>query len=470
MKKTAAVAAAALLAATAAGTLAGCGSDPEHTITILLLTNANETDVYTQYFEDMEEQLKEEGLNYTIEFSGMQSTNYYNRLQADMQRNSIPDIFYARPNEILQLKDKIANLQSYADTQKEADLSAIYPSALNLYRYNATTGEVGDPNGDLYAFPKDLSTQQLGYNRSLLEKYEQKIEAEGYKMPWDMDFSKETYTWTEYKEICTIIANEAAANRASDYACDVPSIEVLAKSYGGELIDLSGGRANGTVNSLTDTNGALYKAIAYQKDLIACGAADHALATYSNFTSGKVCFYGLVASWEIAEYNNFLNAEKDDNWQVMPWPTVDGGPDWQGVISSAGYVVSKECAESEKGEVAKRIAVSFLSSRTQDLLVKQKKVSLPLIQSWEADYINPENDSMYSPKTRSVFMDVISGRHGFLSVKYATYDNLWLDKLDQALAEMYKAGKSGVEAKYTSTDWADVQKQMQDQYNVSKNN
>lgn len=469
MKKTVAVVAAAVLAATAAGALAGCGEDKEHTINILLLTNANETGIYRKYFEEMEDQLKEEGLNYTIEFNGMQETNYYNRLQADINRGSTPDIFYIRPNELLQYKDKIADLQSYADSQTEVNLGSIYPRALNMYRFNRETGEIGNENDHLYAFPKDLSTQQLGYNRSLLEKYAQKIEAAGYTMPWNMDFSQKTYTWEQYKGMCTVIADAVAADKEAIYASDVPSIEVLAHSFGGELIDLSQGRANGKVSSLTDENGAMYKAIQYQKDLIACGAADYTLATYSNFTSGKVCFYGLVASWEIAEYNEFLNADTEDNWEVMPWPTADGLTNWQGIISSAGYVVSKECAESEKGDVAKRIAISFLSSATQNKLVRNEKISLPLIADWESDYTSPENDSIYSPKTRSVFIDVISGRHGFLPAKYSTYDSLWISKLDDALADMYKAGKSGVQAQYEKTDWSKVQKEMQDQYDVSKN-
>lgn len=474
MKKAVALAAAAVLAATAAGALAGCGEGSSSggksgTINILLLTNTNETAIYRQYFKEMEEQLKEEGLNYSIEFNGMQDANYYNRLLADINRGSIPDIFYVRPNELLQYRENIASLQSYADSQTEVNLSDIYPRALNMYRFNPATGEIGNEKDELYAFPKDLSTQQLGYNKSLLQKYEQKIEAAGYTMPWDMDFTQKTYTWEEYKNICKIIADEAAAARDTVYASDVPSIEVLAHSFGGELIDLSNGRANGKVSSLTDENGAMYKAIQYQKDLIACGAADYTLATYANFTSGRVCFYGLVATWEIAEYNEFLNEDVDDNWQVMPWPTVDGSTNWQGVITSAGYVVSKQCAESEKGDVAKRIAISFLSSRTQNRFVRDEKIALPLIQSWEADYTNPENDNIYSPKTRSVFLDVISGRHGFLPAKYSTYDDLWISKLDDALGEMYKAGKSGVEKQYNDTDWAKVEKDMQDQYDVSKN-
>lgn len=469
MKKTrlAALAAATVMAATAAGALAGCGGNSAYTIDVLLLANANEEIVYREYFEDMEETLKEEtGIDYTITFRGQQEENYYNTLGAAIQGGQIPDIFYLRPNELMAYKTEIADLQDFADTQDYADLDAIFESALDMYRFDPETGNLGNKSDDLYAFPKDLSTQQLGYNKNLVAKFEQEIKGAGLKLPWEMDFENENYSWEQFKTMCQTIAKAIQDQKmANTYPCDIPPIEILAKSYGSDLIDMTGGRGNAKVVSPAD--GKLNDAIRFQSEFVACGAGDYENATYANFAAGRVCFYGAVGSWEIADYNNLLNVNGEEGWGVMPWPTVSGDTNWQGLITSAGYVVSQKCANSEKGEVAMRLAVSFLSSATQNRFVQVEKVSLPLIEANVASYIDEENDSLYSPSTREYFVDVISGDHGFFPAKYKTYDDLWLSELDDALVEIWMA-KSGASTQFSSTNWATVASRMQQQYDQSK--
>lgn len=479
-KKAVAVAAAALMAATAVGAMAGCGSNKENTITILLLANDTEDTFYKNYFEQLENEFEEEGLSVDIKYNGYEESDYYTTLSDEIIKDNIPDIFYVRPNEILQYKDQIANLQEFATTQTDVDLSAIYESALNMYRFNPTTGVLGNASDDLYAFPKDLSTQQLGYNKTLLSQAEPEIHAMGLKMPYETGF--EGYTWDEYKEVCKKVQAKIGNGK---YASDIPALEILAKSFSSDknmntspLIDLSNGRENGTIQSF-DAGSPIRKAIEYQAALVAEGAANYLSATYSNFTAGKVAFYGLVGSWEVADYNEYLG---DGNWGVMPWPTENKGDTWQGLITSAGYVVSKNCVEatkkdengnvvkSQKGDIAKRIAISFMSSKTQNQLMKGQ-ISLPLIKDWANDYKSPDNDSQYAPKSRGVYIDVISGEHGFFPAKYSTYNTDWLTPLTEtdgkALESIWKS--SNPVADVASTDWVAVRTNMQNRYNAVKN-
>ena len=452
MKKTKwiAVAAAAVMAATAMGTLAGCGGDPAYTINVFLLANNHESQFYDAYFAHMEEELAEEGYNYTINFDFEQESNYYDRLGGMIIRDEAPDIFYVRPNELLQYKDEITSLESYLNGagREIVEVDKVNKTALDMYRFNPETGALGNEEDDIYAFPKDLSTQQLGYNITLLKKFEQEIKAAGCEMPYEKDFSQGTYTWEQYKKICDIIANSPNKG-GNEYASDVPSIEVLVHSYGGELIDLSEGREKGKVAAI--------------------GAANYLGATYANFTAGRVCFYGLVGSWEIADYNDHLGK---GNWGVMPWPTVSGGTDWQGVITSAGYVVSKSCAENaenpEKGDIAKRIAISFMSSYAQNQLVRNEQISLPLLTDMASSYRDPANNSIYSPDSRGYFLDVVDGTHGFLPAKYSTYDSDWLKSLDDALEAIWKEGAGKALAKYNGTNWNEVGSAMQQKYDLSK--
>lgn len=477
MKKVATVAVAAVLAATAAGTLAGCG-DQSHTIRVFLLANAHESEFYDAYFEKMEQQLADWGYpGYTIDYDGEQEGPYYQALDADINGGDTPDIFYVRPNELMQYKEKIANLQSFADeygftddtSVQIADLNDIYPTALNMYRFNPETSELGNPEDDLYAFPKDLSSQQLGYNKTLLSKYETQIKAQNLKMPWEMNFDEENYSWEQFKTMCKAVADAIAANNdANTYSCDVPPIEILARSYGVEsLVDLSGGRQNGI--TADPSQGALYEAIKFQADFINCGAGNYEYATYANFSAGRVCFYGAVGSWEIADYDSLIGKGQ---WDVMPWPTKDGSTDWEGLITSAGYVVSKECAESgEKGEAAMRLALSFMSPATQRELVESEQISLPLRMSQAESYLDPLKDGTYSPASRSVYLDVISGDHGFFPAKYSTYDSVWMDELNTALENIWgnDTNHAGANDRFNATDWATVASRMQQQYDNKKN-
>lgn len=450
MKKILSVIFAVLMAGALAGTLVGCGND-ENTIRVLLLANNQENEFYEEYFSELEE---EYGVK--IDYDGYQEADYYNRLGSEIQQGKTPDIFYLRPNEIKQYKDIIANLQDYADTQTEVDLTKIYDSALDMYRYNPETGELGNKADDLYAFPKDLSVQQLGYNKTLIEKYATEIEKAGITLPWEMDFSKETYTWQEYAQMTGIISSAAQKNGEEVYGTDVPSIQVLVKSFGGEILDLN----TDTVNITSDS---VQQAIEYQAQLCASGAASYRSATYANFTAGKVAFYGLVGSWEVAEYDDYFG---EGNWGVMPWPTTDGGTEWYGLITSAGYAVSESCAQSAKGETAMKIAASFMTDQVQDRLVREAKISLPLNKDLAQTYVDPSYDEVYSPSTRSVFIDVISGEHGFFPVEYSTYNSAWLDVLDSALELMWTA--QDPESYYASANWSETQSSMQAQYNEIK--
>ena len=473
MKKTkfVAVAVATLMAVTTVGALAGCGGDSAHTISVMLLCNSRENKVYTDYFRNLEAELKEDGLNYSIDFTYQKSGDYYGALDTAINRNNIPDIFYVRPNELIKYKDHIVPLQDFADEQDFVDLGGIQKAALDMYRYNPTTGELGNENDDLYAFPKDLSTQQLGYNKTFLERYRAEFKAANIDLPWEGKFAsdaqaKGTYTWDEFITICQMI-HDSDTTEPNQYATDVPAIEIIAKSFGVDLIDLSKGKEQGTVVDLKSAD--MKKAIEVEAKLIAAGAY-HGEDGYAAFTGNKMGFYSLVGSWEIAEHNDYAK-QQNYEWGVMPWPTKDGSTNWQGSITSAGFVVSKNCAEDaenpEKAEIAKRIAISGLTPKSQNYFVREQLISLPLETGKEADYRDPANDGIYSPSTRGVFLDVVTGSHGFRPAKYNTYNDLWLQELETELTLMWNS-KTPL-TYFTDDVLTTLQDRMQKQYDEYKN-
>ena len=74
-------------------------------------------------------------------------------------------------------------------------------------------------------------------------------------------------------------------------------------------------------------------------------------------------------------------------------------------------------------------------------------------KSLQSAYLNSENDAVYSPKSRSVFIDVINGDHGFSPAVYSTFEDGWMKPLNDELQKMWK-GQS-----YSIT--ANTQKEMQ---------
>lgn len=440
-KRVAACMTAACLAATTVGMavgLTGCGgkgpkfptkdSDPNANLSVLLLANTAEREFYNPYFEEMAEKY---GIKIT--FEGYEESDYYSRLDSLMQQGNVPDIFYVRPNEILQYKDAIFCLDQFKDTVAEnenlnLDLNDIYPLALDLYKYNEKTNSMDEKDGELYAFPKDLSTQQLGYYKPIVEQYATQIHNADLKLPWEMDFKTENYTWAQYREMCEIIATEANKQGNEHYASDIPDIEILAKSFGGGILDTK----NMKVTVQTE---AVKKAIAYQESLVKPSnenrkaAADYTGATQDNFIKKKVAFYGAIGSWEVGDYDKQLGK---GNWDIMPWPTEDGSTNWYGKITSAGYVVSNKC---KNWQAAMEIAASFMTTKVQTNMM-QLKVSIPMNVKLQNAYVDPTND--YSPATRSVFIDVIKGTsHSFRPAKYYTYQDGWQKSLTDELQKLW---------------------------------
>lgn len=462
---------AACLAATTVGAavgLTGCGktankyptegsSDPTASINILLLANSTEIKFYNSYFAKQAEKY-----NVNIEFEGLPASSYYDRLGSLTQQNKLPDIFYVRPNEILKYHSKIYSLEKFMENFDEngenenlrVNTSKIYDLALDLYKYNDQTKQMDEKNGEQYAFPKDLSTQQLGYNKLVVQQYATQIQAADaekggkLKLPWNMNFETENYTWKDYRTMCEIISTEAYKAKATHYGCDIPSIEILANSYNGRIL-------NTETMKVEVTSSAVQQAIQYQKDLITPSkegnqpAASRVGATQQAFTRGEVAFYGALGSWEVGDYDTADKVGKG-NWDVMPWPTVDGSTNWKGLITSAGYVVSNQC---KNWQAAMEIAASFMTRATQELLVREK-VSIPMNSDVRNVYLTGD----YTPLNRKVFIDVISGTHGFRPATYYTFGSDWLDTFSERLEIMYKG--QGAPADYAITD--SVQKSMQE--------
>ncbi len=446
---------------------AACGGKSD--ITILLMCNAQEAAFYRTQFKATEEKL-----GISIKFEDKASGEYYDAVRQAINRGDTPDIIYVRQSDVRRYLDSglLADISSYLGDYK-TQLDRVYTSAKEMYMYNPSTKTWGE--GGTYAVPKDLSVQQLGYNRTLIHENRGKIyeefgtqrnddddgiprNADGtVKMPWEMDWATENYTWEQYLRMAKAIN---AINGV--YGCDLPDIEILTWAFGGTI--LSSDLQNVQIDSP-----AFKQAAAFQARLIDEGAASTGGATYENFQSVKnVAFYGLVNSFDIKSFDDSIGA---GNWGVMPWPYVEGvsqPTEWQGKITSAGYAVTNACKNKAQ---AVSVIMELLDDSVQNRLVQTEKLMLPLFTDVAAEFVKPEYDDVYSPESRSVYIDVISGKNGRVSDSYYTYDTDWYNLIATEYTEKIFGAEKGKADSVLLTDagYTALQKSVQELYDSTKN-
>ena len=475
--------------------MTACGKKSD--ISVMLMINNKENAFYSQHFKKIG---KEMGI--TIGYDGVVSANYYDSLKVAKAKGDMPDIFYVRPSNIRQyLADGwIADISE--EIKEYTRLNDMHESAKKMFQYDAATKTFG--TGKTYALPKDLSVQQLGYNVALVFKNRSVIwnAFEGYtgdypkypaghefagklKMPWDMDWEHENYTWTHYQMMAAALGKNGKTNGNTGdtiYGCDFPSYELLMWSFGDEL--LTGDKVN------VDSE-AFQKAGKYLAKLYDTGAARYRGATYNNFVGEQnVCFYSGVNSFDIINYDTVLGKfdgkDFSKGWDVMPWPVADPSgdfsrvdgeaadpTDWLGIITTAGYAVSADCQDKKK---AVEIIMTLYRAEVQQDLVQNRKLQLPLFtDTLYNSFLNKEFDETFSPLSRKVYMDVIEGKNGRIGAEYTCYDSQWLDRIGTSLMEKVylpegsgdEAAKKAWDANYGTAFINDVQK-LYDDFNKDK--
>ncbi|MBN1898085.1 MAG: extracellular solute-binding protein, partial [Spirochaetes bacterium] len=108
----------------------------------------------------------------------MLSGGYQDKLQAMLASETAPDVFYVDHSSMFFrfVSDKVLlNLDPLIKSDKNMDLNDFFPGALDMFRVN----------GHLYAFPKDLHTFALYYNKDIFDEA-------------DLDYPDESWDWNTF--------------------------------------------------------------------------------------------------------------------------------------------------------------------------------------------------------------------------------------------------------------------------------
>ncbi|MDE7395783.1 MAG: hypothetical protein K2M95_06670, partial [Clostridiales bacterium] len=118
------------------------------------------------------------------------------------------------------------------------------------------------------------------------------------------------------------------------------------------------------------------------------------------------------------------------------------------------------------------VIMTLLDEEVQTSLVAEEKLQLPLFKTMENDFLDTENNDVFSPLSRSIYLEVISGRHGRISDVYKSYETTWHDDISTKLFEYIydvEAGKGKGIAAYNDHYNDDFKNDIQSKYNNRKN-
>jgi ABC-type glycerol-3-phosphate transport system substrate-binding protein len=185
-------------------------------------------------------------------------------------------------------------------------------------------------------------------------------------------------------------------------------------NYGGNVLDGDG-------KTVTVNNDPVKSALTFVKDNLRTNAAGGDViskdASYPEWINGQLAFYTEVGSWEVGEYD-----AQGLDYDMMPWPSLNGDDKWYGQIGTSALAVS---AVSANKELAYKVAAGFYTESVTDRMVRAG-IALPLIQNTaENGYL--EDDETYKPANRKIFIDVVSGANGKYSPINNTLNSEWLD-------------------------------------------
>lgn len=413
MKKALSVLLGGVMCATMALSLAGCGGG-SNSIKVVMMTNAEQKAYYEAHFRDLSESLGVE-----IEFKGYAYQDYDNQLMTEMQSSKVPDLFYIGPGNVKRFVDLglLTDLNDYIaseDFTSRIDLSRIYPHTIDMFRYDGTNVGVANASAPLYGFNLGFSYQGLGYNRKLVQLSADKITQAGLPLPWELgtEGKQDSYTFEQFSQVLSLVrSNTGGGLSGTDtiYGMNVPTeLMPFVWTMGGDIMDNAG---NVTVNNAVFTD-----VLTYIKSNIDNGNMSSA-ATWGEWSTDQVAFFTEVGSWEVAGYR-----QSGLDFDMMPWPTTDGGNNWYGQIGTTALAVH---SSSSNPELAMRIGSSFLEERTHDDMLRRGLILPFYAETAEGGYL--DDDETYHPANRQIFIDVVSGERGKYSPINNTYTSEWYD-------------------------------------------
>lgn len=310
---------------------------------------------------------------------------YATKLKAAITGNSVPDVFYYDPGDLMAYVNGgvLLKLTDYVQNNADIDINKIWKKGVDLYRYDGQT--VGQ--GDIWGLPKDLGPFAMGYNKTMFEKA-------GIPLP-DKD---KPYTWDEFIKAAQQLTLDTNGDGKLDQwgtGLNVNwTLQSLVWSNGADWIDSTHKKV--TIDDPKFAEALQFFADMQNKYKVTPSISEaQTLDTYQRWMQGQIGFFP-VGPWDMSTYEK-LPFEYD----LIPYPAGSTGKTatWLG---SLGIGVS---SKTKYPEAAAALTMYLTGSEEGMKMLSDAKVQMPnlsdMAETWAAD-------SSAKPANKEEFLQIVN--------------------------------------------------------------
>lgn len=394
MKHSKVLVASSIAAVLALGACSSGGDAPaDNKVTFMGWGTPQEVEIFT----DLIGQFEEKYSDIEVEYINVPATDFNTKLQTMIASNSIPDVFYLTPENVMPWAQNgiLADLTEFTASNELFEEENIWAKAIDMYRYDGT-----DPGvGAIYGLPKDIGPFALAYNKDLFE-------AAGIPAP----DSEEPWTWTEFIENSKKLTSGEGADKI--YGSAPYSLESAVWSNGADWLDESH-------TKVTVTDPAFVEALQWVADLglehgvVPSSEDEGSLGSFQRFIDGRIGMMG-IGPWSQAQFWD----EVDFQWDIMPWPVSENTGEeavWYGGI---GYGVAEK---SGNKDAASKLAAFLAFNEDAQRTAMEKGQAIPnLIDMTHDEYMTMDK----APANKQQFLNIIESV-GRRATQTYTYNSEW---------------------------------------------
>ena len=305
-------------------------------------------------------------------------SSYESQFNSIIAAQTVPDVFLVPDGNFGQwVKTGVMlDLTEYIEQSELIDLSKVWPSAVDRYRYNGKT--MG--SGAIYCMPKDITPYVMYYNKDLFDRYG--VPYPDPSVPWTPEEALQYWSMFGYSRSEELGGSTVyVSSRTGETKVTSEHVYGVAKIYPESLI-----WSNGADYLSEDRTEVLIDSSEFIEvyDYIQTATMDYCVTPTSAIlatTSEKTLFLNGEAACYIEgrSVTSDLRKQATFDWDIAPIPAFEADPNCNGWSGSVGYAVYKNTAYPD---IAYRLAEFFTSVEGQ-LIMTESGFSIPLYNDEE---------------------------------------------------------------------------------------
>ena len=403
----------------------GCNNaSDENSLTFLGWGSAEEQ----ENFQTLINAFMEENPDIKVVYSATDSSSYMNVLKG--KGKNLPDVFYMPDYEFMQWADsgKLLAVDEYFEKDV---LDSMWDLSIDMYRYDRETYTLG--TGNLYGLPKDLGPYAIVYNKDLLNSIIQEKQLDiglpdkDVPMTWDV--------FVDYLKQITGTHNNSKVFGIGYY-------ELMAAVYSNDASFFDEDVKKQTITDQNFIDAVQFVADLSNKHGVAPSADEQSSQNSFQRFLNQGCVFTFMGPWDCKQFWEDLPFEFD----IIPTPV---GPAENAKSTSwVGSVAYSISANTKKKEAAIKLVEFLACSEKSNKMNYQLGQAIPNVKEIARnDYLEGVGltGRQLMPENRKLFVDIVQSNQyvqGKNRVKYYTYDNTFIEDLEDNLDVVYQGTKT----------------------------